>query len=213
MWNKFFELAARGDRIGITMTRLGLIVVLLWIGGLKAFKYEADGIVPFVANSPVMSFLYKFPAPEYKRHMNAEGQVVPANRQWHEANRTYLFSYGLGAVIVAYGLMLSLHMWRPEIAAVGSFLVIIMSLVTLSFLITTPESWVPALGDSEHGFPYLSGRGWLVIKDIIMLGAAWVTMADSAKAWLRRKNVVLPRVNVRSRASPLSPLAARHEVT
>ena len=27
-----------------------------------------------------------------------------------------------------------------------------MSLVTLSFLITTPESWVPNLGDSEHGF-------------------------------------------------------------
>lgn len=25
-------------------------------------------------------------------------------------------------------------------------------LVTLSFLITTPEAWVPALGDAHHGF-------------------------------------------------------------
>src|SRR5688572_23351784 len=136
---KLFELASRMDKVGVTLTRLGLIVVLLWIGGLKAFKYEADGIVPFVANSPFMSFFYKFPAPEYKAHMNAEGQLVTANRHWHRENRTYAFSYGLGAVIVLYGLMLSLHRWRPDLAALGSFLVVIMSLVTLSFLITTPE--------------------------------------------------------------------------
>ena len=185
--NRLLTLAAGSDRIGIAITRAGLIIVLLWIGGLKVFKYEADGIVPFVANSPTMNFFYKYPAPEYKAHMNAEGQLVPANRAWHQENRTYAFSYGLGAVIVLYGLMLCTHRWRPEIAAMGSFLVIIMSLVTLSFLITTPESWVSALGDSEHGFPYLSGRGRLVVKDAIMLGAAWVTMADSARAFLRKR--------------------------
>lgn len=182
---RFLTLAAGSERLGMTMTRLGLIVVLLWIGGLKIFKYEADGIVPFVANSPLMSFLYRHPAPEYKTHMNAEGQLVPQNRAWHEENRTYEFSYGLGAVIVLYGLLLCLHPWSPGLAAVGSFLVAVMSLVTLSFLITTPESWVPALGDTEHGFPYLSGRGRLVVKDAIMLGAALVTMADSAKAALK----------------------------
>jgi len=184
---KFFELAARADRFAVTVTRLGLIVVLVWIGGLKLFKYEADGIVPFVANSPLMSFFYKYPAPNYKGHMNGEGQLVPGNREWHRENGTYPFAYGLGAVIVLYGLMLSLHPWRPEIAAVGGLLVAIMSLVTLSFLITTPESWVPALGDTEHGFPYLSGRGRLVIKDIIMLGAGLVVMADSARAYLGKR--------------------------
>jgi uncharacterized membrane protein YkgB len=56
-----------------------------------------------------------------------------------------------------------------------------MSLVTLSFLITTPESWVANLGDAHHGFPYLSGRGRLVVKDVIMLGAGLLTMADSAR--------------------------------
>jgi uncharacterized membrane protein YkgB len=60
-----------------------------------------------------------------------------------------------------------------------------MSFVTLSFLLTTPESWVPPLGDAHHGFPYLSGRGRLVVKDAIMLGAALVTMTDSARAYLR----------------------------
>lgn len=182
-----FTLAAGSLSLGMSLTRLGLIVVLVWIGALKIYKYEADGIVPFVANSPVMSFFYKFPPPEYTKHMNPEGAVVPANQAWHEENHTYPFALGLGAVIVIYGLMIGLNPWLPQVAAVGSALVVIMSLVTLSFLITTPENWVPDLGGPEHGFPLLSGRGRLVVKDAIMLGAGWVTMADSAATYLRRK--------------------------
>ncbi len=183
---KWYELAARADRVGVSVTRIGLIIVLLWIGGLKIFRYEADGIVPFVANSPIMSFLYADPG-NYKPHMNPEGVLNEENRRWHEANRTYGFAYGLGAVIVFYGLLLCLHPWMPQAATIGSFLVFVMSFVTLSFLITTPECWVPDLGDAEHGFPYLSGRGRLVVKDAIMMGAALVTMADSAKAYLQKR--------------------------
>lgn len=183
---KLLQLAARGDRLGVTVTRVGLIVVLLWIGGLKVFKYEADGIIPFVANSPTMSFLLNDPG-HYKAHKNPEGALVPENRAWHERNGTYRFAYGLGAVIVLYGLMLGVHPWLPQVAALGSFLVFIMSFVTLSFLLTTPECWVPPLGDVNHGFPYLSGAGRLVIKDAIMMGAALVTMADSANAYLRKR--------------------------
>jgi len=62
-----------------------------------------------------------------------------------------------------------------------------MSLVTLSFLITTPETWVPALGDAHHGFPYLSGRGRLVVKDLIMLAGALVCLSDSARLYLERR--------------------------
>ncbi len=184
---RLFEFASRLDRVGVAVTRLGLIVVLVWIGGLKVAQYEADGIVPFVANSPVMSFFYNDPG-GYKEHKNPEGAVVPENRAWHEANGTYPFALGLGTVIVLYGLLLCLHPWLPQAAAVGSFLVFIMSFVTLSFLITTPECWVPDLGGPHHGFPYLSGAGRLVVKDAIMMGAALVTLADSARSYLRRRD-------------------------
>jgi len=187
---KLFELASRMDKVGVTTTRVGLIVVLLWIGGLKALRYEADGIVPFVANSPTMRFFYADPD-NYKAHKNPEGALVPENRSWHEANRTYIFACGLGSAIVLYGLMLCLNPWLPQVAAVGSFLVFVMSFVTLSFLVTTPECWVPTLGDAQHGFPYLRGAGRLVIKDAIMMGAALVTMADSAKAYLRKRASLL----------------------
>ncbi len=186
--NWLLQSAARLDGLGVILTRVGLVVVLVWIGGLKVYRYEDEGIVPFVANSPAMRFFYRQPSGEYRKHMNREGDLVPANREWHEKNGTYLFAHGLGTVIVILGVMIAVNPWLPRISALGSFLVLGMSLTTLSFLITTPECWVPSLGSSEHGFPLLSGAGRLVVKDAIMLGAAMVTMADSAKAALRDPN-------------------------
>lgn len=182
---RVFEKAAALDRVGMGLLRLGLVIVLVWIGGLKFAPYEADSIVPLVANSPLMSFFYHYPAPEYQRYMNKEGELNVAHRRWHETNGTYPFAYGLGLLIVSIGVLIALHPMLPQFAAVGSFLLILMACTTLSFLVTTPEAWVPALGDVTHGFPYLSGVGRLVVKDAIMLGAAVVTLADSARSYLR----------------------------
>lgn len=184
---KIFSIAASFQQSGIQLARIGIIIVLVWIGGLKIFRYEAVGIVPFVANSPTMNFFYTYDAPEYKKYMNKEGEYKPENIAWHEQNNTYRFSYGLGTVIVLIGILIALYPISPAASAIGSFLAFIMSFVTLSFLITTPETWVPALGDREHGFPYLSAAGRLVIKDVIMMGAAVVTMAQAAGRHLELK--------------------------
>ena len=178
--------ASKLDRIAMGMLRAALVLVLVWIGGLKFVNYEADSIVPLVANSPLMRFLYRQPA-QYKSHMNKEGELNPQHRAWHRENGTYSFSHWLGAVIVSIGILIALYPLKPELSAVGSFLLILMALTTLSFLVTTPEAWVPAMGDAEHGFPYLSGAGRLIVKDSIMLAAAVVTLADSAKSALRRR--------------------------
>ena len=179
-------LAASFQKLGINLIRVAILVIFVWIGGLKFWNYEAEGIVPFVANSPFMSFFYAKGAPEYKEHKNAEGAFVPDNRAWHEANRTYTFSYGLGALIMSIGILVFLGIFFPKVALVGDTLAIIMTLGTLSFLVTTPEVWVPDLGSGEHGFPLLSGAGRLVIKDTAILAGAIVVLADSAKGVLNQ---------------------------
>ena len=182
---------ANAQRNFIHFIRIAIFIVMAWIGGLKAFQYEADGIIPFVANSPFMSFLLNKSvddADNYKLHKNKEGEVVPENIKWHEANGTYTFSYGLGTVICLIGLVVLLGIWFPKIGLWGGILTVGMSVVTLSFLITTPETWVPNLGGPNYGFPYLSAAGRLVIKDIIMLGGGLVIASDSAKRILELKN-------------------------
>ena len=193
---KLFQFAANLQDTGLHLSRLSLIIVLVWIGGLKAFPYEANGIVPFVANSPFMSFFYNSDAPDYKKHMNKEGELKPENVAWHEANNTYKFSYALGFVIVMIGVLIATYPVWPGVSAFGSFLAFGMSLVTLSFLVTTPETWVQPLGDLHHGFPYLSGAGRLVIKDVIMLGASVATMAQAARKYLQLQQENEPKLVV-----------------
>ena len=178
------QLLANNQRQFIHFLRIAIFIVMAWIGGLKAFQYEADGIIPFVANSPFMSFFLAKKAPEYQQYKNPEGKTVQKNIDWHKENNTYTFSYGLGAVICIIGLLTLLGIWYPKIGVWGGLLTFGMSIVTLSFLITTPEVYVPKLdGDfptPHHGFPYLSGAGRLVLKDVIMMGAGLVCAADSA---------------------------------
>ena len=104
-----------------------------------------------------------------------------------EANNTYTFSHGLGIAIMSFGILTLLGIWFPKVGFVGSGLVIIMTFGTLSFLVTTPEVWVPDLGSGEHGFPLLTGAGRLVIKDVCILAGAVVVLADCAQRILKNK--------------------------
>lgn len=185
----------------INLVRISIFIVMIWIGGLKAFQYEADGIVHFVSNSPFMSFFYKNSnktvvnekgetVKEYTLYKNPEGKMVAKNIEWHKSNGTYPFAYGLGTMIVLIGTLTFLGIWYSKIGLLGGLLTFGMSLVTLSFLVTTPEVWVPNLGGDmptpQHGFPYLSGVGRLVIKDIIMLAGGLVAASDAARRILQK---------------------------
>ncbi|MBL3467198.1 DUF417 domain-containing protein, partial [Klebsiella pneumoniae] len=120
----------------------------------------------------------------YKR----QGEYKPEARAWQTANNTYGFSNGLGVVEVIIALLVLANPVNRWLGLLGGLMAFTTPLVTLSFLITTPEAWVPALGDAHHGFPYLSGAGRLVLKDTLMLAGAVMIMADSAREILKQRS-------------------------
>ncbi|MDH0746923.1 reactive chlorine resistance membrane protein RclC [Pseudomonas sp. GD03842] len=178
--------ATQLDKLGVHLIRIGVAIIFIWIGALKFVPYEADSITPFVANSPFMSFFYAHPE-QYKAHLTHEGQLDPVQRQWQTDNHTYAFSDGLGTIEILIGLLVLSYAFSRRLGMVGSVLAFLTPLVTLSFLITTPEAWVSNLGDADFGFPYLSGGGRLVLKDVLMLAGAVVMIADSARQLLQEK--------------------------
>ena len=199
---KFLQALAGSQKYFANYVSVAIFIVMAWIGGLKVVQYEADGIVPFVTNSPFFSYMYskkdivdngkgKMVA-EYNLHKNPEGLVVPKNIEWHKQNGTYAVSYLIGAVICTIGTLVLLGIWFPKLGLIGGLLTFGMSIVTLSFLITTPETWVPNLGNPalgitespNHGFPYLSGAGRLVLKDIIMSAAGLIVASNAARRLL-----------------------------
>ncbi|AFL98460.1 reactive chlorine resistance membrane protein RclC [Ornithobacterium rhinotracheale] len=200
--NKVFQFLSDSQSQFINFMRVAIFIVMAWIGGLKVCQYEADGIVPFVTNSPFMNFFYNNTGKtgvnekgetvaQYKLHRNPEGKMVKENIEWHKENGTYVFSYGLGTVIVTIGILVLLGIWSPQIGVWGGLLTFGMSIVTLSFLITTPEVYVPNLGGDmptpNYGFPYLSGAGRLVLKDIIMMAGGLIAASDCARRILAKK--------------------------
>lgn len=182
LYDNLLQLAASSQTLGINLIRVAILIVFVWIGGLKFQNYEAEGIVPFVANSPFMSFFYTQKAPEYKNYKLKEGEFDAAKHEWHVRNNTYGFSHGLGILIMAIGVLVFLGIFSARIGLAGAILAVIMTVGTLSFLVTTPEVWVPDLGSGEAGFPLLSGAGRLVVKDTVILAGALVALSDSARA-------------------------------
>ena len=136
LFTAFLTIAASTQKLGINLIRVAILVIFVWIGGLKFWNYEAEGIVPFVANSPFMSFFYTKSAPEYKEYKLKEGEFDEAKHQWHEENNTYGFSHGLGILIMTIGILTFLGIFSPKIGLIGAGLAIIMTLGTLSLLVS-----------------------------------------------------------------------------
>jgi reactive chlorine resistance protein C len=150
--------------IGTHVARYGLAIVLLWIGGMKFTAYEAEGIRPMVANSPLMGWAYK---------------VMSVGA----------FSALLGVVEIGTGLLIALRPVWPLGSAIGSGLAVGTFLTTLTFLFTTP-GWEASLG----GFPALSHMpGEFLLKDLVLLGAAIFT-AGEALGSVRPRDAGAPQV-------------------
>ncbi len=146
-------MSERLKTLGTHVARYGLVIVLLWIGGMKFTAYEAEGIKPLVANSPLMGWIY---------------QVMTVRA----------FSSFLGVIEIAIGLLIALRPLWPLGSALGSGMAVGMFLTTLSFLITTP-GWESSLG----GFPALSAMpGQFLLKDVVLLGTALFTAGEALSA-------------------------------
>jgi len=141
------------ESVGEKVIRYGLVAILLWVGALKFTAYEAEGIQGLVANSPLMSWMYSV--------MSVRGA-----------------SMLIGVVEIVLGLLIATRPFAPMLSAIGSFGVIIMSLITLTFIFTTPGVWQPG-----YGFPYPSPMpGQFLAKDLLMLGAAIWTAGEALRA-------------------------------
>jgi uncharacterized membrane protein YkgB len=135
------------------IVRYGLVIVLLWYGGLKFMRYEAEGIVPLVSESPFMSWVY-------------------------DIFSVSTFSALLGVFEIAAAALLAVKPWWPKLSVGGSLLSVVLFVSTISFMFTTPGVFEAAQG----GFPALSLTGGFLMKDIALLGISVWTLADAVRA-------------------------------
>ncbi|AZL84856.1 DUF417 family protein [Aliivibrio salmonicida] len=124
-----------GYKIGV----FGVVLTLLWIGVFKFTPTEAAAIEPLVANHPLIGWIYNFLSVQMVSNI-----------------------IGLTEIIIAIGLIAGF--FNPKIGYLSGLLALFTFITTLSFMITTPNTWKVVDGVLITNF--------FLLKDIVFVAIA-----------------------------------------
>jgi uncharacterized membrane protein YkgB len=126
------------------LVRASMVVVFLMFGYQKWFAYEAQVLVPFISNGPLISWIY----PIFGIHGG---------------------SWFLGVMEWLFCALLFWGFWNKAagvLGALGSCLTYIATVTIIPFM---PNGWDAIAG----GFPAMTGNVPFLVKDIVLLAASF----------------------------------------
>ncbi len=133
---------------GAGLARYSVAAFFLLFGLAKFTEAEAVAIQPMVAASPFLGWLYL--ALDVRQASNV-----------------------IGVVEIATAVLIAVRPWAPRLCAIGSGLAALTLLVTLSFLVTTPD-----IDEAAFGF---------IVKDLTLLGVAIWSAGEALGAHRARR--------------------------
>jgi uncharacterized membrane protein YkgB len=144
--------------IPFLITSIGMIAMLLWAGLYKMTTPGAEGIIPLVSNSPLIS--------------------------WHfELFGPYVGSDLIGITEIAAALLIIAGYVRPKAGILGGLIASLMFFITSTMVITTPGAIISVPG-IRH-MKYMSFLGLFLFKDVISLGASFNLISQFGRRALR----------------------------
>lgn len=139
------------QKIGFYITSLGMIIMLFWAGLYKTTPPGANGIIPLVTNSPLLSWHFK---------------LFGAS----------LGSGLIGATEITCALLISIGLFKPQAGVIGGAIGVVIFFLTSSMLVSTPNTLTHV-----KGIAYLDDLGLFLFKDIISLGASFYLLGYFGK--------------------------------
>ena len=124
-------------------TSIGMVVMLFWAGSYKWTAQGAEGIIPLVANSPLISWHFKLFGPYVGSDLIGLTEMI-------------------GATLIIVGYV------KPKAGIIGGLITTGIFFTTSTMLITTPGTIV-----TIHGMHYMSFLGLFLYKDVISLGVSF----------------------------------------
>ena len=144
--------------IPFLVTSIGMIVMLLWAGSYKMTAPGAEGIVPLVSNSPLISWHFKLFGP-------------------------YIGSDLIGLTEIIAALLILTGYFKPKAGIIGGLIASLMFFITSTMVITTPGAIVPV-----NGIGYMSFLGLFLFKDVISLGVSFYLVSYFGKKAIISEN-------------------------
>ena len=122
--------------------RASMVIIFLFFGYQKWWAYEAERLVPFISNGPLISWMY--PAFGYRGA-----------------------SWFLGASEWTFGALLLAGFWDKRLGVLGALGSTVTFIVTVTIIPFMPDGWDPVAG-----FPAMTGNVPFLMKDVVLLAAS-----------------------------------------
>ena len=123
--------------------RASMVIIFLFFGYQKWWAYEAERLVPFVSNGPLISWMY--PAFGYRGA-----------------------SWFLGASEWTFGALLLAGFWDKRLGVLGALGSTVTFIVTVTIIPFMPDGWDPVAG-----FPAMTGNVPFLMKDVVLLAVSF----------------------------------------
>jgi uncharacterized membrane protein YkgB len=111
------------------IVRASMIIIFLFFGYQKWFEYEAQGLIPFISNGPLISWMYPV--------FGIQGA-----------------SWFLGVSEWLFGALLFLGFWNKKLGILGALGSCVSFIMTVSIIPFMPNGWAGSAG----GFPAMTGN-------------------------------------------------------
>jgi len=125
------------------LLRAAMVVIFLFFGYQKWFEYEAQVLIPYISNGPLIFWLYPL--------FGIQGA-----------------SWFLGVSEWLFGALLFWGFWDKRagiLGAIGSTATFVGTVTIIPFM---PDGWAPSAG----GFPAMAGNVPFLMKDVVLLAAS-----------------------------------------
>ena len=125
------------------LVRASMVIMFFFFGYQKWFAYEAQTLIPFISNGPLISWMY--PA------FGIRGA-----------------SWFLGVAEWTFGSLILLGYWSKRLGILGAGGSVVTFLMTVTIIPFMPDGWAASAG----GFPAMFGNVAFLMKDVVLLAVS-----------------------------------------
>jgi uncharacterized membrane protein YkgB len=126
------------------LIRATMVIIFLFFGYQKWFAYEAQVLIPFISNGPLISWLYPV--------FGVRGA-----------------SWFLGVAEWSICLLLFLGFWNKQVGILGALGSCATFVATVTIIPFMPDGWDQVAG----GFPAMTNKVPFLLKDLVLLAASY----------------------------------------
>src|SRR5262245_17333695 len=141
------------------LIRASMVLIFLFFGYQKWFAYEAEALIPFISNGPLISWMYPV--------FGVRGAT-----------------YFLGVSEWLFGTLLFLGFWNKKLGILGALGSCFSFIATVTIIPFMPNGWAASAG----GFPAMTEIVAFLMKDVVLFAASFYLLKqDVVRASLSAK--------------------------